>query len=118
MALGFLQGGLIVTFASPRIGALADRFGTPRIILAGAIAFVVGYALFLRIDASSTYGTVLLPTMVLIGIGFALCSARPASGWSRPTASTRGSRVRIGPTTRSRCPCGSQVATRARAAFG
>jgi MFS family permease len=73
MALGFLPGGLIVALASPRIGALADRFGTQRIILAGAIAFVVGYALFLRIDVSSTYGTVLLPTMVLIGIGFALC---------------------------------------------
>jgi nitrate/nitrite transporter NarK len=73
MALGFLPGGLIVALASPRIGPLADRFGTPRIILAGTIAFVVGYALFLRIDGASTYGTVLLPTMVLIGIGFALC---------------------------------------------
>jgi MFS family permease len=72
MAFAFLPAGLIVAFGAPRIGALADRFGTERIIVVGGIAFVIGYALFLRIDESSTYVAVMLPTMLLLGTGFAL----------------------------------------------
>jgi MFS family permease len=72
MAFAFLPAGLIVAFGAPRIGALADRFGTERIIVVGGIAFVIGYALFLRIDESSTYAAVMLPTMLLLGTGFAL----------------------------------------------
>jgi MFS family permease len=71
-ALAFLPAGLIVAFGSPRVGPLMTRFGTPRLILAGALSFVAGYALFLRVDATPYWFTV-LPTMVLIGIGFALC---------------------------------------------
>jgi predicted MFS family arabinose efflux permease len=72
-ALAFLPGGLIVAFGSPRVGPLADRFGTERVIVAGLVAFVIGYALMLRIGETLTYASVFLPTMVLIGIGFALC---------------------------------------------
>jgi MFS family permease len=72
MAIAFLPAGLIVAFGAPRVGALADRFGTERIIVLGGIAFVVGYGLFLRIDESSAYALVMLPTMLLIGAGFAL----------------------------------------------
>jgi EmrB/QacA subfamily drug resistance transporter len=72
-ALAFLPGGLIVLFASPRVGPLADRFGTERVIAVGLVAFVIGYALMLRIDDTLTYASVFLPTMLLIGIGFALC---------------------------------------------
>jgi nitrate/nitrite transporter NarK len=72
-ALAFLPGGLIVAFGSPRVGPLADRFGTERIIVVGLVAFVIGYALILRIHETLTYATVLLPTMLLIGVGFALC---------------------------------------------
>jgi MFS family permease len=72
MAFAFLPAGLIVAFGAPRIGALADRFGTERIIVVGGIAFVIGYALFLRIDEGSTYAAVMLPTMLLLGTGFAL----------------------------------------------
>jgi MFS family permease len=71
-ALAFLPGGLIVAFGSPRLGPLVDRFGTARIIAAGAVAFLVGYALFLRIGDSFTYAGIFLPTMLLIGIGFGL----------------------------------------------
>jgi MFS family permease len=71
-ALAFLPGGLLVAFGSPRLGPLVDRFGTERIILAGALAFLVGYALFLRIGDSFTYAGVFLPTMLLIGVGFGL----------------------------------------------
>jgi MFS family permease len=44
-ALAFLPGGLIVAFLSPRVGALADRFGTERVIAVGLAAFVAGYVL-------------------------------------------------------------------------
>jgi MFS family permease len=72
-ALAFLPAGLIVAFGSPRVGPLADRFGTERVIAVGLVAFVIGYALILRIHDTLTYATVFLPTMILIGIGFALC---------------------------------------------
>jgi EmrB/QacA subfamily drug resistance transporter len=72
-ALAFLPGGLLVAFGAPRIGPLVDRFGTARIILVGAVSFLVGYALFLRIGESLSYAGVFLPSIVLIGTGFALC---------------------------------------------
>jgi MFS family permease len=72
-ALAFLPAGLLVAVGAPRTGALADRFGTQRVIAVGAVAFVAGYALFLRIDAATPYVAGLLPTMLLIGFGFALC---------------------------------------------
>jgi MFS family permease len=72
-ALAFLPAGAIVAFGSPQVGPLADRFGTERVIAVGLIAFVIGYALILRIHDTLTYATVFLPTMILIGIGFALC---------------------------------------------
>lgn len=72
-ALAFLPGGLIVAFASPRVGPLADRFGTERMIALGLAAFVTGYALMLRIHDTLSYPAVFLPTILLIGVGFALC---------------------------------------------
>jgi MFS family permease len=71
-ALAFLPAGLLVAFGAPRIGGLVDRFGTSRIIAAGAVAFVAGYALFLRVVAVP-YTLTVLPTMLLLGLGFALC---------------------------------------------
>jgi EmrB/QacA subfamily drug resistance transporter len=72
-ALAFLPGGVLVALGSPRIGPLVDRFGTARLIAVGMVSFVVGYALFLRIDASPSFVALMLPTMLLIGFGFALC---------------------------------------------
>ena len=72
-ALAFLPGGLIVALVSPRVGPLAYRFGTERVIAVGLACFVIGYALILRIHDTLSYPSVFLPTMVLIGIGFALC---------------------------------------------
>ena len=71
-ALAFLPGGMLVAFGSSRIGPLVDRFGTSRIIAAGFLSFVIGYALFLRLDGSPSYVGLMLPTMLLIGLGFAL----------------------------------------------
>ena len=71
-ALAFLPAGLIVAFGSPRVGAIVDRIGTPRIVAASFTSFAIGYALFLRIDADPSYALFVLPTMLLVGIGFAL----------------------------------------------
>jgi EmrB/QacA subfamily drug resistance transporter len=71
-ALGFLPAALIVAFGSPRIEPLIDRVGTPRTIFAGVVAHVIGYALFLRIDEHSGYAGSVLPSMILLGIGFTL----------------------------------------------
>jgi MFS family permease len=70
-ALAFLPGGLLVAFGAPRMGTVITRYGTAKPIVASALAFAVGYALFLRVDATP-YVLTFLPTMLLIGIGFAL----------------------------------------------
>ena len=71
-ALAFLPGGLLVALGSSRIGPLVDRYGTARVIAVGFLAFVAGYALFLRIDGSPSFLGLMLPTMLLIGFGFML----------------------------------------------
>ena len=71
-ALAFLPAGLLVAFGSTRIGPLVDRFGPARLIAAGAASSVLGYALVLRFDASPELLGVILPTVLLLGIGFML----------------------------------------------
>jgi MFS family permease len=72
MALGFLPAGLIVMSSAPRMGAVLERVGTPRLILGGLLAFVAGYLLFLRVEPGQNYAVFLLPTIVLLGVGFGL----------------------------------------------
>src|SRR6185437_2100079 len=72
MAMGFLPAGLIVVASAPRVGLLLERVNTSVLILFGLAAFVAGYALFLRVTPSMSYVNFLLPTMVLLGLGFAL----------------------------------------------
>jgi len=71
MAMALLPAGLLVAFGSTQIGRIATRVGTQRLIAVAFAAFVAGYALFLRLDASSSYLTLVLPTVLLIGLGFA-----------------------------------------------
>jgi MFS family permease len=71
-ALAFLPAGLLVAFGSSRIGPLVDRVGTGRLIAVGFAAFVAGYALFLRSGTDPNYVTMIFPTILLLGIGFAL----------------------------------------------
>ncbi|MDA0171724.1 MFS transporter [Solirubrobacter taibaiensis] len=70
-ALAFLPGGLLVALGAPRMGAVISRYGTAKPILASAVAFTAGYALFLPVDATP-YWIAFLPSMLLIGAGFAL----------------------------------------------
>lgn len=69
-ALAFLPAGLIVAAASTQMGGLIDRFGAPALLVVGFAAFALAYPLALRIGTSLDYVTTLLPTMLLLGIGF------------------------------------------------
>ena len=71
-ALAFLPAGVIVALGSTRIAPLVDRFGTPRLVAVGFGSLAAGYALFLRVGIDPSYVAVILPTMILLGIGFAL----------------------------------------------
>jgi EmrB/QacA subfamily drug resistance transporter len=73
-ALAFLPAGLLVALLSTRIGPIVDRIGTARLVALGALSFAVGYtAIALRgIDIAPSYILELLPTMLLLGFGFAL----------------------------------------------
>ena len=72
MAMGFLPAGVLVVASATRMGALVDRFGTTKLMLIGFPAALLGYANFLRIGPHADYLTVILPSMVLLGIHFAL----------------------------------------------
>jgi MFS family permease len=73
MALAFLPAGLMVAFGSTRVGPLVGRFGTERLVAIGFVSFIVGYALFLRVGLTPAYVADILPSMLLLGFGFALC---------------------------------------------
>lgn len=73
MALAFLPGGLIVAASATRMGLVLERVRTELLILGGILALLSGYALFLRVQPDMSYANFLLPTMLLLGVGFALC---------------------------------------------
>jgi Na+/melibiose symporter-like transporter len=74
-ALGFLPAALIVAFGSPRMDPLIERVGTARTIAAGVIAHVAAYVLFLAVDRDAPYVVGVLPSMILLGLGFTLAFA-------------------------------------------
>ncbi|WP_229803414.1 MFS transporter [Planobispora rosea] len=71
-ALAFLPAGLLVAVTSTKMGGLADRFGTGRLIAIGSAALAGGYVFFLQIDAHPSLATLVIPGMVLLGVAFAL----------------------------------------------
>jgi MFS family permease len=72
MALALLPTGLLVALSAPFAGTMIDRFGTSRFIAGGLAAMSAGYVLFLRIDTHPVYVVAILPTAILLGVGFAL----------------------------------------------
>ncbi|HEY7175345.1 MAG TPA: MFS transporter [Micromonosporaceae bacterium] len=72
MALAFLPAGLLVAFSAPWAAKMVERVGARRLIAGGFIALTTGYLLFLRVNMTPTYAAVILPTMVMLGTGFAL----------------------------------------------
>ncbi|GIH89584.1 MFS transporter [Planobispora siamensis] len=71
-ALAFLPAGLLVAVTSTKMGDLADRFGTARLIVIGSAALAGGYAFFLRLDGTPSLAMLIIPGMILLGIAFAL----------------------------------------------
>jgi MFS family permease len=71
MALGFLPAGLLVIASSTRIDRVLARVSTQVLIAVGLTSFLVAYSLFLRVDPGLGYAALLLPTMLLLGVGFA-----------------------------------------------
>jgi EmrB/QacA subfamily drug resistance transporter len=72
-ALAFLPSGLLLPVLGTQAERLIGRFGTTRLIAAGLTAFAIGYALFLREDSHHlTYVTMLLPSMLILGLGWGL----------------------------------------------
>lgn len=70
MGLGLLPVGLMVAGSSVFSDKLVDRFGTARIIAVTLTVMAVGYLLFLRLDTAPSYPTMILPAVLLIGIGW------------------------------------------------
>ncbi len=72
MAFALLPAGALVALSATRMGSVVDRFGTSRLLPIGVLALLLGYATFLRLGEHSGYVALVLPSMVLLGIGFAL----------------------------------------------
>jgi MFS family permease len=70
--LAIFPSGVVVVVVAPRIAFLIARFGTTRLIASGFAAHIVAYLLFLNIGADSAYLEIVLPTVLLGGLGFAL----------------------------------------------
>lgn len=73
MAIGFLPAGVLVVASALKMGSILERYDTRLVIAAGLASFAGGYALFLRVEPGMGYANFLLPTMLLLGLGFALC---------------------------------------------
>ena len=70
LALSLLPIGLMVAASAVFSDKLVDRFGTARIIAVTMSVMAVGYLLFLRIDTAPSYPTMILPAVLLIGVGW------------------------------------------------
>ncbi|WP_326820055.1 MFS transporter [Streptosporangium sp. NBC_01756] len=71
-AMAFLPCGILVAVTSTKMGNLADRFGTAKLIVIGAAALTAGYAFFLQVDGHPSLAALIIPGMLLLGIAFAL----------------------------------------------
>jgi len=72
MALALLPAGLIVATSAPFADRLINIFGATKLILTGLVSLGLGYILFLRVGTTPNYALDILPSIILLGIGFAL----------------------------------------------
>jgi MFS family permease len=70
LALALLPVGVMVALSAVFSDKLVNRFGTSRIIAVTLATMAVGYLLFLRVDTDPSYLTMLLPALMLIGVGW------------------------------------------------
>jgi MFS family permease len=72
VALALLPAGLLVAFTSPFVGGLINRYGTQRLINSAMASLALGYGWFiLTAGTAPHYLVAVLPTMLLLGGGFA-----------------------------------------------
>jgi MFS family permease len=72
VALALLPAGLLVAFTSPVVGRLINRYGTQRLINTAMASLALGYVWFLLTAGTAPhYLVTVLPTMLLLGGGFA-----------------------------------------------
>ncbi|GAA4682700.1 MFS transporter [Phytohabitans rumicis] len=72
VALALLPAGLLVAFTSPFVGGLINRYGTQRLINSAMLSLTLGYGWFLLTAGNVPhYLVTVLPTMLLLGGGFA-----------------------------------------------
>jgi len=71
-ALAFLPAAVLAAAASGFAGALIGCYGRLSVLLTGMVTMLVAYALLLRIGTASSYLVVVLPTVVLVGLGAAI----------------------------------------------
>ena len=103
-ALAFLPASVLLALSAPSAGRMVGRFGAPRLITLGALTPPIGYILYLSVGTSPSYVTAILPTMLLVGLGFVLAFAalhiQATTGVAGPdlamTTGTYQSSVQIG----------------------
>ncbi|MEV6655087.1 MFS transporter [Streptomyces sp. NPDC051219] len=71
-ALAFLPAAAPLALSALHSGRMVARFGPARLIALGAVFPPLGYAWYLRLDTPVSYAADVLPTMLLVGAGFAL----------------------------------------------
>ncbi|WP_085999043.1 MFS transporter [Nocardia higoensis] len=74
-ALGLLPASLPLALSVPFAARAIERFGTARLVLAGAVATLAGQLLFLGRPGAGNYATDVLPVLLLIEAGFVLSFA-------------------------------------------
>lgn len=74
-ALALLPACLPLAVSLPFAGRMVRRFGTERLIAAGALTAALGQAAYALRGAPGGYATGVLPTLLLVGAGFVLSFA-------------------------------------------
>ena len=67
----FMVASITTALVAPRAGALATRIGATRVVLAGALAMIGSYLVFLATGLTTSY-PIIITSLVLMGAGFAL----------------------------------------------
>ena len=70
--LAVFPAGVVVVALMPRVAPLVQRFGATPVIFAAMLAHAAAYAVFWTIGLHSGYLAILLPTFLLVGLGFGL----------------------------------------------
>jgi MFS family permease len=68
--LAIFPAGVMTIVVAPRMAPLVERFGVTRLIGVGLAMEAAGYALFLPVGVDSGYVVAMLPSFLLIGLGF------------------------------------------------